>query len=70
MKEGDPIYVESLLNTEEYMKCAGKYNTYRTRKTVFFTSEFMWRYRMGESLPEDKILLMNKRFSELLQKVK
>jgi hypothetical protein len=57
LEVGDPIWVESLLNKDEYRACSKKYNTYNNTKgpPQMFDCEFKWRYRMGSSLTEKEI---------------
>ncbi len=50
MENGDPIWVESLLNDKEYAEMAKKYpNTYPkgSKKVQEFSCDFKWRKGMG-----------------------
>jgi hypothetical protein len=73
MKEGEKIYVESLLSDDEYKTCAKLYpNTYSSgnKKPAYFKSEMMWRYRMGSSYTLEQIKSTNKALNDLLIKSK
>jgi hypothetical protein len=71
MKQGEPIWVESLLTPQEWKELKNKYSTYSTDKpTPFFAGEFYWRWRMGEYLKEEEEKLINQRIDAVLKKVK
>ena len=71
MKEGKPIWVESLLTDEEYRQCAKKYPTTYSNgpnKVPEFECEFKWRHRMGGYCTPEEVALSNKRWEEILKK--
>ena len=68
MKEGERIYVESLIESdEEYKELARKYpNTYQSNvRPQFFESTFKWRYRMGKGMTPEMIKKFNQNLVEL-----
>lgn len=72
IKEGAPIWVESLLSSEEWVASRKQHpNTHHLKdKPTFFKSEYEWRWRMGAGIPEDERNLINKRLDDMRKKVK
>lgn len=75
IEEGPPIYMESLLNSIEYMTMSKKYrNTYNRGFTRplsdFKPNEFKCRYRMGAYLHLDEIRIINQRIDQLRELLK
>lgn len=66
-KEGEPIWVESLLTPQEHMECARKYTTYTkgSKPVPMFECEFKWRYRMGAGMNPAELQIFNKRVANL-----
>lgn len=72
MKQGERIYIESLLSEGEWNESRRRYSTYESdsKYPVPFECEFKWRYMMGAPLGKDEITIINKRLDEVLKKVK
>jgi hypothetical protein len=65
---GDPIWVESLMNIQEWKNRCRKYPTsHLSLPPAEFDSEFKWRKGMGASIPEDKRKLINDRLDILMR---
>jgi hypothetical protein len=69
MKEGEKIYVESVMTDEEYAETGKKFK-HSTKKPPYFKSEFDWRWRMGGGLTPFEIKLIGERLDILLKTVK
>lgn len=69
-KEGPPLYIESLLSGPEYAKVSKIFpntwqsSTYRGLDS-FAPNEFKCRYRMGGTLNQEEITIINKRLDEV-----
>lgn len=73
MKEGEPIWVESLLSDKEYVETAKKYpNTFPkgNKKVAFFECEVKWRWGMGANVSAEEIKRVNSRLDEMRKLVK
>jgi hypothetical protein len=69
MKEGKPIWAESLLTPREWKENSKKYSTYSLDEPpAFFKGEFQWRYRMGGGFSEEEIRITNALIDEVLKK--
>lgn len=66
IKEGPPIWVESLMTDEEIEQCRKKYNTYTDKfKMVSFDKHERWRYGMGRGLSSTEIKNVNTNLEKL-----
>ena len=72
MKQGDPIWVESLLTREEWKECKQKYpSSYNLPEPpAEFECEFKWRKGMGSTLSPDKIRRINERIDTMMREAK
>ena len=71
IKEGPPIWVESLLTPAEHAECAKKYTTYvkGSKPVEMFSCEFRWRYRMGRGMTPEELKAFNKRLEGLAEMI-
>ena len=69
IKEGPPIWVETLLSSEEWKQNTVNYPSTCHLKTapMFFKSDFEWRYRMGKNLDEKEVLNVNNNIEYLMK---
>lgn len=66
IKEGPPIWVESLMTAEEIEECRKKYSTYSDKfKMVDFDTHERWRYGMGRGLSATEIKNVNTNLEKL-----
>lgn len=71
MKEGKPIWVQSLLSDEEYRECARKYPEVfgnDNKAPAMFDCDFKWRYGMGDPLSPQEIKIINDRLAFVLKR--
>jgi hypothetical protein len=69
MKEGKPIWVESLLTPQEWKYYKNKYSTYSSDKPPeLFEGDFYWRRGMGEGFTTEEIRITNARIDAVLEK--
>lgn len=66
------IWVESILSDQEWADSHRNHpNTHHLKeKPQFFKSDYEWRWRMGDGIPQDERDLINKRLQEMRKKVK
>jgi len=70
-QEGKPIWVESLMTTQEWKDRVKKYPTSKIPEPVEeFEGEFKWRKGMGKSLSPQEIQIINERLQAVLKLVK
>lgn len=69
IEEGPPIYIESLLSSQEIKERCRVYATSHMtelRTLAHFTPGLMkWRYKMGANLSAEEIVIINKRIEQL-----
>ena len=70
MKEGKPIWVESLMTTEEWKQMSKKYHaTYNSKEpTKEFDCDFKWRKGMGDKVSTQEIAKQNAWVDDMLRK--
>lgn len=74
IQEGPAIYVESLMTAKEVKERCKLYGS-STKSELrslaeFEVGEMKWRYRMGESVTEEEIKIINARIEEVMRKAK
>lgn len=72
--EGKPMYVESLMNKEDWNRCMKLYPSTNHLKyddaNKGTTNSFKWRHGMGSTLSGEEIGIINRRLDAVLKKAR